>query len=321
MQRRAAALLALMLSSIPMARACEAILESGGTRPLPGFDAAGDLDVHARLAALGVRPEDIELVRCAREPLELRDADVRIPAAGLALEIGAADAPTRLHVEQHNGEFTLYVIGAMPPPEQVRAIMLKLNRFHLPGDVPAPPPPPKPKAAPAPAPEPQAPDVFQDELEARMCAAVGCYENVRVQLRQADGSAFDRTYPRLPRSMQPGVPIVVAGQDLLLEAKEEDGRLLLVPVREVRDAARTVSAKLEQLEDGGMMLELRSPFDRRLKLDVALMRLDGDRLERTTTCPIVPHGFSTEVWPYPIYQVVVLKARLLGEDEQVGCVE
>jgi hypothetical protein len=49
--------------------------------------------------------------------------------------------------------------------------------------------------------------------------------------------------------------------------------------------------------------------------------LSVDRLVPTSSCPVVAGGGSFELWPMPIFLVVMTDMRLLQEDEPMTCVE
>jgi hypothetical protein len=51
-----------------------------------------------------------------------------------------------------------------------------------------------------------------------------------------------------------------------------------------------------------------------------MMRLSSERLEKTSSCPVVPGGALFETWPYPIFQVLLANARLLEPGDKYDCV-
>ena len=156
---------------------------------------------------------------------------------------------------------------------------------------------------------------------AEMCAAVQCIHDVRILLKAEDGSVFDKTFDALPVVQDMGV-FVYAGQMLYFEAEEEDGKLSkLKHVEQVTRPERTLSAKLEQDEKGHMLLVTTNPFKQNLRIRMGMMQLSSDRLERTSSCPVIAGGSSFEMWPYPIFQIVLGDMRLMEAEESMSCVE
>lgn len=151
----------------------------------------------------------------------------------------------------------------------------------------------------------------QTRIMQQMCRQATCQHDVRVQLTRADGSRFDRTYPVMPPIVQGNGFAVLAGQTVYIQADPVGGRLTnLRAVARVSDAAKTLVASLRQTEDGGMLLEVRNPFDDVfLKFDMGIMPLDGNDLHRTSSCPVAQS--SMELWPYPVFQVVMTNGRVL----------
>jgi len=57
-----------------------------------------------------------------------------------------------------------------------------------------------------------------------MCSRITCAFNLRVVLKQKDGSTFDKSFPALPQ-VQPAGIAIYAGQSILVEADMEGNRL------------------------------------------------------------------------------------------------
>lgn len=156
---------------------------------------------------------------------------------------------------------------------------------------------------------------------ATMCAQAQCIHDVRVELKQEDGSVFSEVYEAMPAVQESGVS-VYAGNAVYFEADVVDGRLVNMRlVKEVVNPERTVTSRLEQGEDGHMMLITNNPFDKPLRIRMGIMPLSHDGLVRTSSCPVIAGGSSFELWPYPIFQAFLADMRLIGEDEPAGCIE
>jgi hypothetical protein len=154
-----------------------------------------------------------------------------------------------------------------------------------------------------------------------VCAVAQCGYGIRVELKQKDGSAFSQVYDALPVVQEAGVS-VYGGNSVQFEAEVVDGVLTnLRLVKEVLHPERTVTAKLEQGDDGHMMLVTTNPFDKPLRIRMGVMPLSHDRLVRTSSCPVMSKGSSFEMWPYPIFQVFLGDMRLMKPDESMVCAE
>lgn len=162
----------------------------------------------------------------------------------------------------------------------------------------------------------------QADIEREMCQHTICQRALRVVLKQKDGKTYDRTFAIFPGIVQDMGITVVGGQTVNVEAEVEGDRLVrLQAVDVVAHPTKTITAKLEQDASGGMLLTLSNPFARPLKFDIGMMPLDADSLYRTSSCPVIPGGHSFEMWPYPIFQLLLADARLLEKDAPMACTE
>ena len=151
-------------------------------------------------------------------------------------------------------------------------------------------------------------------LQERMCAETACQRNLRVTLKQKDGTLYDRTYEAFNTIVQDFGITVVAGQTVYVEADIENGRLVnLKSVDKIVSPDKTLTAKFEQSEDGGMLLTVSNPFDQTIKFDMGIAPLDKEELYRTSSCPINKTVF--EMWPEPIFLVVLGNGRVAGSEE------
>lgn len=160
-----------------------------------------------------------------------------------------------------------------------------------------------------------------DPQVAEMCAKVQCLFDLRIALKDEKGKPFEQVYDALP-VVQPGGVSVYAGHEVLFEADVEDGRLVnLRHVDTVTDPSRTISSRLEQDEDGGMMLVTKNPFDKPLRIRMGMMPMGHDGLVHTSSCPVRPGMSTYEMWSYPIFQIYLADLRLLEEGEDMACIE
>jgi len=163
--------------------------------------------------------------------------------------------------------------------------------------------------------------VADQAAENEMCMRTVCQHGLHVVLKQKDGSTFDKVYDVFPGVVQPFGLTVVAGQILYIEADMGSNRLVNFRVVEaVTHPEKTLSVRLQQNDDGGMLLKVFNPFKQALKFDMGMMPLDRPRLLKTSSCPVVAGGFSVESWPMPLFQVVFGNARFIDlKGEKVAC--
>lgn len=160
----------------------------------------------------------------------------------------------------------------------------------------------------------------QTEIVERMCRLTACQHGLHVALKQQDGTLFEKTYDVFPAVVQEAGILVVAGQTVYVEADVEDGRLVnLGAVEAVAHPEKTITAHLEQSADGGMLLTLRNPFGSALRFRMGMMPLGSDALHATSSCPVIAGGGSYEMWPYPIFQVLLAEGRLLRGGDDMSC--
>jgi hypothetical protein len=172
------------------------------------------------------------------------------------------------------------------------------------------------------APTPAASTPAEQSTLEQMCVETKCQRNVRIVLKQKDGVTYDKTFAVFPATVQDFGVTVVAGQTIYIEAAVDGGKLVSYrAVDSVTDPKITITAKLEQMEDGGMMLSLHNPFSKAVKFNMGIMPLDSDGLYKTSSCPVIPGGGSYEMWSHPIFQVVLGNGRLLEADENMACID
>ena len=151
-------------------------------------------------------------------------------------------------------------------------------------------------------------------LQERMCAETACQRNLRVILKKKDGTLYDRTYEVFNAVVQGLGITVVAGQTVYVEADIENGRLInLKSVDTISASEKTLTAEFEQSEDGGMTLKVSNPFDQTIKFDMVISPLDSEELYRTSSCPINKSAY--EMWPEPIFLVILGNGRVAGPEE------
>jgi len=166
--------------------------------------------------------------------------------------------------------------------------------------------------------EPASPGPQAQEI----CSRITCAFNLRIVLKQKDGSTFDKSFPALPQ-VQPAGVSVYPGQSILFEADMEGDRLANFRlVTSAEHPEKTISATLQQLDDGAMVLKLKNPFRRHLPVKMAMMPLGLEKLLNTSSCPVLSDGrVSFEMWPHPIFQIWLGEFRLLDDSSDMACSE
>jgi hypothetical protein len=157
----------------------------------------------------------------------------------------------------------------------------------------------------------------QTRIKQDMCKYTVCQHNLHVKLKQKDGSIYDQTFALFPGAAQSFGIAIVAGQTLNVEADVDGDTLTDFRVVDVvSHPEKTLFVKLEQSEDGSMLLTVTNPFKRLLKFSMGIMPLDNPNLLKTSSCPVIAGGSSFEIWPDPIFQVVLAKARFVEANER-----
>lgn len=154
----------------------------------------------------------------------------------------------------------------------------------------------------------------------KMCEKTICQHNLRVVLKQKDGSTYDHAFEVFPGTVQGPSITVVAGQTVYVEADEAGDALAnLRAVTAVSHPEKTLVIKLEQTPDGGMLLTTTNPFKRMLKFDMGMMPLEKNELFKTSSCPVLGGKQTFEQWPYPLFQVVLGRAKFIEVEGKVAC--
>ncbi len=156
----------------------------------------------------------------------------------------------------------------------------------------------------------------QAKAEQEMCATSACQRNIRVALKQKEGKLYDQTFAVMPATVQDFGVTVIAGQTINVEADLTNGQLENIrSVAEITHPEKTIVLKLSQMDNGGMMLSVSNPFPAILKFNMGIMPLESDRLLKTSSCPVLKRSF--EMWPYPVFQVVLGGGHVVYEANSV----
>lgn len=148
-----------------------------------------------------------------------------------------------------------------------------------------------------------------------LCQTVECRGPTTVVLVKEDGTRFEwsklRVYPVVQND---NWVTIFPGETLLLEADVSGDRLVnLRSVKENKNPERTLVFDFKQGFTGktDMLLTVKNPFPRTVKYRLGMQLLDKDGLLKTSSCPVIAGGSAFEMWPHPIFQLVVLEFNLL----------
>lgn len=167
-------------------------------------------------------------------------------------------------------------------------------------------------------PESAKPESEQEKLDREICENTKCQKNIRIKLTEKNGKTYDRTFKVLPGVIQDFGITVYAGQTVFIEAEVKDGKLVdLKAVDSIVKTENTITIKFEQIEKGGMMLSIQSPFKETIKFNMGIMPMDTDRLLKTSSCPVMRGSY--EMWQEPIFQIVLANPRILEDSDSSVC--
>jgi hypothetical protein len=158
----------------------------------------------------------------------------------------------------------------------------------------------------------------QEKLDREVCENTKCQKNVRIKLTEKNGKLYDRTFNVLPGVIQDFGITVYAGQTVFIEAEVKGKELVnLKAVDSIVKKESTITIKFEQIEKGGMMLSIQSPFKETIKFNMGIMPLGSDRLLKTSSCPVMRGSY--EMWQEPIFQIVLANPKILADSDSLIC--
>jgi len=158
------------------------------------------------------------------------------------------------------------------------------------------------------------------EIEA-VCSKAHCRDARTVQVRQQDGTTFERAVPRLPIVLPNGWITVFAGEEVHIELTVAKGAIRSArAVAKVSGRANTVSFRLRQQAgraDTELVVTNRLP--QHLKYTLGMMLPAGGPVRPAPSCPVQTGLTSHETWAEPVFQVVISDLRFLPEDAPLTC--
>ena len=155
-----------------------------------------------------------------------------------------------------------------------------------------------------------------------LCEKVLC-RTPQVNLLLKDGQKFSDTGAFALPFLQNEWISIYSGEEVFIEATIEADKLQLVrAVPSITKPEQTLVFKLDQKPGTtDMFLEVKNPFNKKVKFSMGMMLPNSAKLQGTTSCPVQPGLKLFEHWPHPIYQLYIGKARILPEAEQSACTQ
>lgn len=156
------------------------------------------------------------------------------------------------------------------------------------------------------------------------CKSNPCRKDLTIILKQRDGTEFKNTFDLLPPVIQPSFISIYAGETIYIEALEgNEAPTDFVQVKKVMKPEKTITMKFQQQKDIGngksMLLTVENPFSKAIRYSMGIMPLDQERLLKTSSCPVIAKGSVFEIWPFPIFQIVVANIHFQKESDDGAC--
>ena len=156
------------------------------------------------------------------------------------------------------------------------------------------------------------------------CETAACRHDLRVRLRRDKGEPYDQTFELLPPAVQDSMVTIHPGEKIsavpLFEGDRFTGWRAVRPDEAAGTQILTIDLS-QSKDDTSMKARVSTNTGPALKLRMGLIRLDGnDRPESTSSCPLLAGGFSSfEMWPYPIFVLIVAAAKRLADTDTMTC--
>jgi hypothetical protein len=91
-------------------------------------------------------------------------------------------------------------------------------------------------------------------------------------------------------------------------------------VQENTKPEQTFSLKFSQLGEGiDMMLAITNPFDERFKYQALMVLPQDGNVYEPSSCPVLPGISSFEMWPQPIFQLIIADMKFMEPTDSIVC--
>lgn len=149
-----------------------------------------------------------------------------------------------------------------------------------------------------------------------------CRENVAFTLvLDEQGNTQDFAFDLFPPPAQSnGVVTILPGETVYMSGDFVGGKLILPVVGFERPEGEHLAFTFEQQEgEPSMMLSVKNTYDQRIKYRALMMGPESEDLYKTSSCPVIAGGGAYEMWPHPIFQLMILEARTMDESDSMVC--
>ncbi|MCP4485845.1 MAG: hypothetical protein GY820_00740 [Gammaproteobacteria bacterium] len=96
-----------------------------------------------------------------------------------------------------------------------------------------------------------------------------------------------------------------------------DGPINFKSVVKDTDPEKTIVMEFKQTVLGGensaMILNVKNPFGRAVRYRLQLQRPGSDKFYSTSSCPVGAELSAYEMWPYPIFQMIITDIKFIDE--------
>jgi glycine cleavage system H lipoate-binding protein len=143
-------------------------------------------------------------------------------------------------------------------------------------------------------------------------------EAYKVKLAVDKKTSYESEIKVTPYFVQDQVLQLYPGEDILLEAELDNGKIKSVKVvKENLHPEKTITISFSQLVEKKMhdmmMMKLTNPFKQQLIYKARILLFKSNKWASTTTVPIMPGISSFETWPDIITSIALLDWSLQGE--------
>jgi hypothetical protein len=157
---------------------------------------------------------------------------------------------------------------------------------------------------------------------AELCQKVLCRAPTTVRVLLKDRTIMEVPFEDVSPIVLPnGWVTILPGEEVHITF-DVDGDVLRNPraVRRSAESQPTVSFRFSQdPETGDTSLVVSSTVNRMIKFDLGMMLPDSERVRKTSSCPVLAGKQSYEHWPYPIFQLVAARFRVLPPSGAMKC--
>jgi hypothetical protein len=154
------------------------------------------------------------------------------------------------------------------------------------------------------------------ELE-RVCQAVLCRQPMTVRLMLDNGNPFETKFAHPFPIVQATLLTIFPGETLFIEGELKAGRVEgLKAVKANTKPAQTIVLRMwQEPTKPDTYLHITNPFPSPIKYRAGMMFPDSERVQKTSSCPVLSDGRAVyEHWPHAIFQLVLADFQVAAAD-------